>query len=102
MNKAIDKRKVQWYYYIVLNNVEQMKGDVNLYDYSKLNGKIVEKCGTQAIFASKMGLSERTISLKLNNKIDWRQSEILKAVKILNIPIGDIEQYFFTLNTQYN
>ena len=37
------------------------------YDYSKLNGRIVEKCGTQANFAEMMGLSERTISLKLNN-----------------------------------
>ena len=34
------------------------------YNYAKLNGKITEKCGTQAVFAEKMGLSERTISMK--------------------------------------
>ena len=36
------------------------------YDYAKLNGRIIEKCGTQAVFAERMGLSERTVSLKLN------------------------------------
>ena len=50
------------------------------YDYSKLNGRIVEKCGTRANFAEMMGLSERTISLKLNNKISFKQPEIQKAL----------------------
>ena len=31
------------------------------YDYSKLSGRIVEKCVTQACFAEAMGLSERSI-----------------------------------------
>ena len=74
------------------------KGDKTLiiYDYRKLNGRIVEICGTQAVFAEKMGLSERTISLKLNNKIAWKQSEIQKAVEILGIPDDEIQLYFFT------
>ena len=50
------------------------------YDYAKLNGKIVEKCGTQAVFAERMGLSERTISLKLNNKVAFKQPEIQKIL----------------------
>ena len=49
------------------------------YDYAKLNGRIIEKCGTQAVFAERMGLSERTISMKLNNKIAFKQPEIQKA-----------------------
>lgn len=67
-----------------------------IYDYRKLNGRIVEICGTQAVFAEKMGLSERTISLKLNNKIAWKQSEIQKVVEILGIPDDEIQLYFFT------
>lgn len=70
------------------------------YDYSKLNGRIVEKCGTQAEFAKKMNLSERTISLKLNNRIPWKQPEMQKAATILDFPESDLQDYFFTLKVQ--
>lgn len=65
------------------------------YDYSKLNGRIVEKCGTQAVFADRMGLSERTVSLKLNNKVAWKQPEMQKAAVILEFPETEIQTYFF-------
>lgn len=66
------------------------------FNYSKLNGRIVEVCGTQGKFAKLMGMSERTISLKLNNKIMFRQDEIEKALRILNLTINDVQVYFFT------
>lgn len=72
------------------------------YDYSKLNGKIIEVCGTQANFAESMGLSERTISMKLNNKIAFKQPEIQKALGILGLADEDIQAYFFTLKVQNN
>lgn len=65
------------------------------FDYSKLKGRIVEICGTRAEFANRMRKSERTISLKLGGKIPWRQNEIMDAVKILNLDISDIQEYFF-------
>lgn len=67
------------------------------YDYSKLLGKIVEKCGTQLIFSKRMGLSERTISLKLNRKVPWKDTEIVKAAEILEIPSNEIVEYFFKI-----
>lgn len=70
------------------------------YDYRKLNGRIIEVCGTQANFAEKMGLSERTISLKLNNKISWKQTEIHRAIEVLNLTEKDIQNYFFEMKVQ--
>lgn len=70
------------------------------YDYSKLNGRIIEKCGTQAVFVEKMNLSERTISLKLNNKAPWKQPEMQKAAQILEFPETEIQTYFFTMKVQ--
>lgn len=67
------------------------------YDYSKLLGKIVERVGTQAAFAEKIGRSERTVSLKLNGKRAWTQVEISKACEVLDIPVSEINDYFFAL-----
>jgi transcriptional regulator with XRE-family HTH domain len=67
------------------------------YDYAKLNGRIIEICGTKSKFAKLMGLSERTVSLKLNNKIMFKQDEIMKASNILKISIDEIQKYFFVL-----
>ena len=67
------------------------------YDYSKLYGLIAEKCGTQAIFAQKIGPSERSVSLKLNGKIGWKQTEIAKACEVLGISAENIPAYFFKL-----
>lgn len=66
------------------------------YNYNKLNGKIVEKFGTQGKFAEAMDLSERSVSLKLNNQVGWKQNEITLATKLLEIPFDEIQDYFFT------
>lgn len=69
-------------------------------NYSKLKGRIVEICGTQGNFAQKMGLSERTISLKLSGKIPFKQPEILKALEVLDLSEEEIQAYFFVLKVQ--
>ena len=71
------------------------------YDFSKLSGRIVEKFVTQAKFATAMGLSERTISLKLNGHIEWKQNEIMNACSLLDIQHTEIPAYFFTQKVQY-
>ena len=70
------------------------------YNYRKLIGKITEIFVTQARFAEAMGLSERTISMKLNGKIGWKQDEIVRAAKLLNIDLEDIPAYFFVIMVQ--
>jgi len=70
------------------------------YDYSKLLGRITEKYGSQANFAGAMGLSERSLSLKLNGKVGWKQAEIAKACTLLDLTGADIPEYFFTLKVQ--
>lgn len=72
------------------------------YDYSKLNGRIIEICGSQAAFAKMMGISERTISLKLNNRVAWKQPEMQKAAEVLNFSESEIQFYFFTMKVQRN
>ncbi|KRM54781.1 DUF739 family protein [Lacticaseibacillus sharpeae] len=70
------------------------------FDYSNLNGQVVAKYGTQLRFAEAMELSERSLSLKLNNKVQWKQAEIAKAAKLLGIKTADIPKYFFKLKVQ--
>lgn len=66
------------------------------YDYRKLRGRIKEKFGTQSEFSKKLGLSEVSVSNKLNNIVDWGQEEMENAISILEIPNTDIYAYFFT------
>lgn len=67
------------------------------FNYAKLLGRIKEKSGSQSLFAKSMGISEKSISMKLNNKLAWKQKEILKACEVLEIPNQEINLYFFTL-----
>ncbi|MGT2744102.1 DUF739 family protein [Streptococcus phocae subsp. phocae] len=69
-------------------------------DFSKLSGKIVEKYGTQYNFSLAMGLSERSLSLKLNDKVGWKDEEMERAVDLLELNLEDIPVYFFTKKVQ--
>lgn len=70
------------------------------YDYRKLKGKIVEVFGNQKVFAGAMEWSERTCSLKLSNKVFWRQPEISRAAELLGIKLDEIQDFFFRLNME--
>ena len=72
------------------------------FDYSKLSGLINEKCGTRANFAELIGLSEKSVSAKMNGKRQWKQTEICKICQILKIKESDISTYFFTKQVQIN
>ena len=73
-----------------------------MYNYSKLRGRIVEKFGSIQRFTEAMDLSDKTVSSALNNKREWKQKEISKAVELLEIELDQIHLYFFTMNVQSN
>ena len=70
-----------------------------IYNYNKLKGRIIEKTGSQTNFAQQMKLSETTIYSKLNGKIEFKQSEIVDACKILDISDNEMTKYFFCINS---
>ena len=67
------------------------------FNYNKLRGRIVEKYGSQTVFAEKLGVSENTLSLKLNNKVRFTSDDIIKVTELLDIPPEQVGAYFFTL-----
>lgn len=66
-----------------------------VFDYSKLRGRIIEKFDTQGKFAAVNQLSDRSMSLKLNNGIGISQDEILRWCDLLDIDTSEIPVYFF-------
>ena len=75
------------------------------YDYRKLRGRIKEKFGTQAEFSKRQGISDVSVSNKLNNVVDWGQEEMEHAISVLDIPESDIHAYFLLTKlrkTQHN
>lgn len=70
------------------------------FDYSKLRGRITEKVGTQSELSRLTGISEHTLSLKLKGRFGWKQIEILKICKVLEIPFEQIPVYFFAPRVQ--
>lgn len=70
------------------------------YDYSELTGLIIAKFRTQSAFAAAMHMSERSLSLKLNNRVPFTQPEIDKAVDLLSIKPTQVGRYFFAKNVQ--
>ncbi len=65
------------------------------YGYRRLRGKIVELYGTNGEFAKALGISKNSLSLKLNNKSGFLQSDIVKWCDLLQIPMTEIAEYFF-------
>lgn len=70
------------------------------FNYNKLRGKIVEIYGSQIEFAKAMKWSEKTVSLKLNGKVPWKQTDIMTAVQLLRLSESDIQDYFFAVEVQ--
>lgn len=71
-----------------------------LFDYAKLDGRITEKCRTRKAFAQRLGVTEATLSRKMNCEGYFTQPEIDKSAGILEISQDQIGTYFFTMRVQ--
>lgn len=67
-----------------------------MYDYNKLKGKITEKGLTRAEFAKAVGISEASLSLRMNNRREWTQDEMIEVARILDFDVTELKDYFFT------
>ena len=67
-----------------------------VFDYSKLKGRIKEKCDTQKVFAERLGVTESTLTSKLNCDTYFTMTEIYRATEILDIGHELLFEYFFT------
>lgn len=65
------------------------------FDYSKLRGKIIEKYGSQMKFAKEIGITNETLSRKMQGKSYFRQDEIYKISNLLGIAREQVDSYFF-------
>lgn len=66
-----------------------------MYDFKYLKLRIKEIFDTQEAFAKAMGMAYTSLNSRLNNKIEWKGSEIAKACTLLGISWSDIDKYFF-------
>lgn len=73
-----------------------------MYDYSKLLGAMREKHITQDNLAEKIGLNSATLNQKLKNNSQFKQNEMLDILRCLELPLSDIEKYFFCKSTCEN
>lgn len=67
------------------------------FDYSKLRGRITEKFGSIKAFAEAYGLSNVTMSKKLNGKVAISPEDIMKmsTPELLDIQPSEYHLYFF-------
>jgi len=70
------------------------------FDYSKLRGKIKEVYGQQDKFADAIELGRVSLSKRLNNSLEFSQTEIKKSCSALGISAQDMPDYFFAEKVQ--
>lgn len=86
---------------VTISSERRTKGGANMgFDYRKLKGKIKEKFDTQDNFAKALGISRTSLSFKLNNRVDFTQSEMTKSYELLDVKRQEIAEYFFNLKVQ--
>jgi len=66
------------------------------YNYNLLTNKIINKFTNLSNFSKNLGITEEKLLLKLDNKVEFEQSEITKTCDLLDIDTKEIKMYFFT------
>ena len=65
------------------------------YKTEKLKARIIEKFGNQKAFAEALGMTEASLSRLLTSGKDWKGSMLMRAIELLEIPVTQIDSYFF-------
>lgn len=62
---------------------------------AKLEGKIVESGLNQTWIAEQLGMTLATFNYKVNNKTEFKASEIKKLAEILHLTADEVNEIFF-------
>ncbi len=65
------------------------------FNFKRLRGRIIEKYGSQAEFSKVLGISQNSLSKKMNSKTRFSSDDIVRITKLLNISNSEITSYFF-------
>lgn len=68
---------------------------VNLTNTLKLRALMLEKGFTQGQLAKLLEISEQSLNYKINNKREFKASEIKTLVSLLHIPMEEVDRIFF-------
>lgn len=68
---------------------------IKIKPFAKLRGRIVEKYGSQAKFAEALGVTEQTVTGKLNGKTQFTIEDIVEWCNLLEIESEEVNVYFF-------
>lgn len=63
--------------------------------YNKLKGRIVEKYGSQGKFAAALGMTENTVSRKMQDKVEFSKDDMVRWAELLDIDSSEFWDYFF-------
>lgn len=66
-----------------------------MYEYKKLRLRIIEKYDLNSNFAKALGVSEVSVSKKLNCRTGFSQKDIEKWSGLLSISKDEYPEYFF-------
>lgn len=68
-----------------------------MFDYAKLKGRMAERGVNQKNLSEILGVSENTITDKLQHGNGFKPEYVLNICKALEIDSTDIGKYFFTV-----
>ena len=68
-----------------------------MFDYSKLEGRIVEKYKNKVNFCKATNTNYGTFTSKVRGDSEFSASEIINIMNALDVPYDKIPEYFFTL-----
>ena len=68
----------------------------------KLRALLIENNLTSEDVAKELGISKQSFSMKLNNKREFKSSELNKLVVLLNLTDKDFLPIFFVFRVEFN